>query len=73
MAHIDDSLAMTVPTSESFTGSTVIINTDDRTSLTGLDRMEIIICFTILIFFSQRDLTNSSTELAHVKLFPSYF
>ena len=51
MAHIDNSLAMTVPTSESFAGNTVIIDTDDRTSLTGLDRMEIIICFAILIFF----------------------
>lgn len=69
MARIDDSLALTVPTSELFAG-TVSINTDDRTSLMGLDRMEIIFFSN---YFSHRNLTNSSTELAHVKLIPSYF
>lgn len=67
MTHIDDSLALTVPTSDFFAGP---VSTDDRPILNGIDRMEIIIFFIILIV-CQRDL-DSSDDLVHdVKLIPS--
>ena len=69
MTHVDDSLALTAPTSEFSAGT---VGFDDRPNLTGVDCMEFF--FPIIQMFCQRDLNSpTGTELAHVKLIPSNF
>ena len=46
MTHVDDSLTLTEPTSGFFTGT---VTTEDRPTMTGLDRMEIIFVIILLI------------------------
>ena len=47
MTQVDDSLILSKPTSGFFTGT---VNTEDRPTMTGLDRMEIIFVIILLIF-----------------------
>lgn len=67
MTHVDNSLALTEPTSEISAGT---VSFDDRPILTGVDRMEFF--FPIIQMFCQRNL-NSSVELANVKFIPTNF
>ena len=50
MTHIDDSLALTVPTSGLFAGT---VSTDDRPIPTGLDRMAIIFLIILNCFVNE--------------------